>query len=33
VMPKLGVWDSRLKGLWESEPIPSNGLAEVYWEE
>ena len=33
VMPKLGVWDGRLKGLWESEPIPSNVLAEVYWEE
>jgi peptide/nickel transport system substrate-binding protein len=33
VMPKLGVWDRRLKGLWENEPIPSNVLAEVYWEE
>ncbi|OJT97963.1 MAG: ABC transporter substrate-binding protein [Rhizobium sp. 63-7] len=33
VMPKLGVWDKRLKGLWEDEPIPSNVLAEVYWTE
>lgn len=33
VMPKLGVWDGRLKGLWENEPIPSNVLTEVYWEE
>ncbi|MBB6180632.1 ABC transporter substrate-binding protein [Pseudorhizobium flavum] len=33
VMPKLGVWDRKLKGLWENEPIPSNVLAEVYWEE
>lgn len=33
VMPKLGVWDKKLKGLWENEPIPSNVLREVYWEE
>ena len=33
VMPKLGVWDRKLKGLWENEPIPSNVLTEVYWEE
>ncbi|WP_064800304.1 MULTISPECIES: ABC transporter substrate-binding protein [unclassified Rhizobium] len=33
VMPKLGVWDRKLKGLWENEPIPSNVLSEVYWEE
>ena len=33
VMPKLGIWDRKLKGLWENEPIPSNVLTEVYWEE
>ncbi len=33
VMPKLGVWDGKLKGLWENEPIPSNVLSDVYWEE
>jgi peptide/nickel transport system substrate-binding protein len=33
VMPKLGVWDKKLKGLWENEPIPSNVLREVHWEE
>ncbi|WP_371833348.1 ABC transporter substrate-binding protein [Ferirhizobium litorale] len=33
VMPKLGVWDKRLKGLWKDEPIPSNVLNEVYWSE
>lgn len=33
VMPKLGVWDAKLKGLWENEPIPSNVLTDVYWEE
>ncbi|AYM13754.1 peptide/nickel transport system substrate-binding protein [Agrobacterium tumefaciens] len=33
VMPKLGVWDKKLKGLWENEPIPSNVLTDVHWEE
>ncbi len=33
VMPKLGVWDAKLKGLWENEPIPSNVLSEVHWQE
>ncbi|MGO4438292.1 ABC transporter substrate-binding protein [Rhizobium sp. RAF56] len=33
VMPKLGVWDRKLKGLWENEPIPSNVLTNVHWEE
>jgi len=33
VMPKLGVWDKKLKGLWENEPIPSNVLTNVSWDE
>ena len=33
VMPKLGVWDKKLQGLWENEPIPSNVLTDVHWEE
>lgn len=33
VMPKLGVWDKKLQGLWQNEPIPSNVLADVHWEE
>lgn len=33
VMPKLGVWNKKLKGLWEHEPIPSNVLTEVHWED
>lgn len=33
VMPKLGVWDKKLRGLWENEPIPSNVLTDVHWEE
>lgn len=31
VMPKLGVWDKRLQGLWLNEPIPSNVLRNVRW--
>jgi peptide/nickel transport system substrate-binding protein len=31
VMPKLGIWDRKLNGLWTNEPIPSNDLTEVYW--
>jgi peptide/nickel transport system substrate-binding protein len=33
VMPKLGVWDKKLKGLWENEPIPSNVLTNVSWDD
>ncbi|MGN7294139.1 ABC transporter substrate-binding protein [Rhizobium sp. SAFR-030] len=33
VMPKLGVWDKKVQGLWENEPIPSNVLSEVHWVE
>lgn len=33
MMPKLGVWDKKLKGLWENEPIPSNVLTNVSWED
>lgn len=33
VMPKLGVWDKKLKGLWQNEPIPSNVLSNVSWED
>lgn len=33
VMPKLGVWNRKLTGFWENEPIPSNVLADVRWSE
>ena len=33
VMPKLGVWNKKLKGLWTNEPIPSNVLTNVSWED
>jgi peptide/nickel transport system substrate-binding protein len=31
VLPKLGVWNAKLEGLWKNEPIPSNDLTEVHW--
>jgi peptide/nickel transport system substrate-binding protein len=31
VIPKLGVWNAKLEGLWKNEPIPSNDLTEVHW--
>ena len=31
VLPKLGVWNAKLEGLWKNEPIPSNDLTEVKW--
>ena len=33
VLPKLGVWNSKVEGLWTNEPIPSNDLTEVRWAE
>ncbi|SJZ67977.1 ABC transporter substrate-binding protein [Consotaella salsifontis] len=33
VMPKLGVWNAKLSGLWTNEPIPSNDLTDVRWQD
>ena len=32
-LPKLGVWNAKLKGMWENTPIPSNDVTEVSWTE
>ena len=32
-LPKTGVWDARLEGLWENAPIQANDLTEVRWAE
>lgn len=32
-LAKTGVWDAKLKGLWENAPVQANDLTEVYWEE
>jgi peptide/nickel transport system substrate-binding protein len=32
-LPKLGVWNAKLNGLWENSPVPSNDVTEVTWSE
>jgi peptide/nickel transport system substrate-binding protein len=31
VLPKLGIWNAKVEGLWKNEPLPSNDLTEVRW--
>lgn len=30
-LPKLGVWNAKLKGMWDNAPIPSNDVTDVFW--
>src|SRR5262249_26028751 len=30
-LPKLGVWNARLTGLWENSPLQANDVTEVSW--
>lgn len=30
-LPKIGVWNANLVGLWENSPSPSNDLTDVHW--
>jgi len=30
-LPKSGVWNKNLRGLWENSPVQPNDLTEVYW--
>lgn len=30
-LPKIGVWDARLSGLWENSPVQANDLTGVSW--
>ena len=30
-LPKIGVWDAKLQGMWENTPTPSIDLTEVKW--
>jgi peptide/nickel transport system substrate-binding protein len=32
-LPKIGVWDAKLEGLWENAPIQANDLTKVKWVE
>lgn len=31
--PKLGVWNAKLRGMWQTAPVQVNDLTEVYWAE
>ncbi|MFX3824766.1 hypothetical protein ACJBTM_10555, partial [Streptococcus suis] len=30
-LPKTGIWDAKVEGLWENGPIPANDLTAVKW--
>ena len=30
-LPKIGVWDAKLEGMWENMPIQANDLTKVRW--
>lgn len=32
-LPKIGVWDAKLKGMWANMPIQANDLTGVYWKD
>ncbi len=32
-LAKTGVWNAKLKGLWENAPVQANDLTGVYWED
>lgn len=33
LLPKVGVWNARLKGMWENSPVPANDVTGVSWAE
>ena len=30
-LPKIGIWDAKVQGLWENSPIQANDLTQVKW--
>ena len=32
-LPKIGVWDAKLEGMWENAPIQATDLTKVKWAE
>ncbi|KAB2693401.1 ABC transporter substrate-binding protein [Ochrobactrum sp. Kaboul] len=32
-LPKIGVWNKNVKGLWKNMPIPADDLTQAYWAE
>lgn len=33
LLPKIGVWNAKLKGMWENSPVPANDVTGVSWAE
>jgi peptide/nickel transport system substrate-binding protein len=31
-LPKLGVWNAKINGMWTNEPVLANDLSKVFWE-
>ena len=31
MLPKTGVWNAKIEGLWENSPVQANDLTEVRW--
>jgi peptide/nickel transport system substrate-binding protein len=32
-LPKLGVWNAKLQGMWENSPVPANDVTDATWAE
>jgi peptide/nickel transport system substrate-binding protein len=32
-LAKLGIWNAKIEGLWENQPVQANDLTEVHWTE
>ncbi len=32
-LPKIGVWDAKIEGLWENSPVQANDLTKVRWKD
>ena len=32
-LAKAGIWNAKLKGLWENSPVQANDLTQAYWED
>jgi peptide/nickel transport system substrate-binding protein len=30
-LPKIGVWNARLRGQWVNSPVQANDMTSVYW--
>ena len=30
-LPKVGIWNAKLRGLWENDPVPANDVGAVSW--